>query len=309
MREQGAPSGYTAFSPLADRVFRESAELRKLSTGYRFCEGPVWDPRLNRLYFTDFFNDRIYRWTEGEGALPYREKANWAVGLSMDARGRLVAAEAVSRSVAYTDSEGSVMVAGTYGGRRLNGPNDIVISKTGVWYVTDQYAEGVGGDREIEHNGVYRIRPGVFGPRGYEGGAEILLLDDRVGRPNGIALSPDESILYVNDTDTQEIFAYRLEAGGARRLGVLATLDRNYGPGAPDGMKTDTEGNIWVTGPGGLWVISPGGIPIGILHSPEFVGNFCFGGPENRTLFLTASSSLYAVEAGISGTVPYREDC
>jgi gluconolactonase len=308
MAEHGVPPGYTTFSPAADRAFVASAELRKRSTGYRFCEGPVWDPRRNRLYFTDFFNDRIYRWTEEEGALLYRERAHWAVGLSMDARGRLVAAEATSRSVAYTDDKASVMVAGTYRGRRLNGPNDLVISKTGELYVTDQYAKGVGGDREIEHNGVYRVRPGSFGPRGYEGGAEIRLVDDRVGRPNGIALSPDESILYVNDTDTQEIFAYRLEAGNVTKLGVFATLDRNYGPGAPDGMKTDTEGNVWVTGPGGIWVISPGGSPIGILHSPEFVGNFCFGGPGNRTLFLTASSSLYAVEVGIPGVVPYRED-
>jgi gluconolactonase len=155
----------------------------------------------------------------------------------------------------------------------------------------------------LDYNGFYRVVPGSFGSIG-----EIFLLNNEIGRPNGIALSPDESVIYVNDTDTQEIFAFHLRSdGSASKIGVLSTLDTSYGPGAPDGMKVDVEGNVYVTGPGGIWAIDPSGTPICILKCPEYVGNFCFGGQDSKTIFITASTSLYAVQAEIPGMVPYRK--
>ncbi|MDR1506333.1 MAG: SMP-30/gluconolactonase/LRE family protein [Treponema sp.] len=287
------------FSADADRLFPAGGELRKLSGGYRFSEGPVWDSRQNRLYFTDFFNDRIYQWTEREGASLYREKSNWAVGLSMDSLGRIVAAEGTSRSVAYTDHEKSVMVAGKYQGKILCGPNDVVVSMGGDFFFTDQYPKDIGGPRELAYNGVYRTTPG----------GEISLLNNEIGRPNGIAFSPDESILYVNDTDTQEIFSFHMKSGGTvSEKKVFAVLDRSYGDGAPDGMKVDIEGNVYVTGPGGIWIIGSAGVPLAVLKCPEYAGNLCFGGGDSKTLFVTASTSLYALSMGIPGIVPYRKE-
>jgi gluconolactonase len=282
---------------LADRIFSENDAMRKLGNGYQFSEGPVWDIKKERLYFTDFFEYHIFQWTEQEGVSLYRINSNFAVGLSMDADGRLVAAEGATHSIAYTDHERSTMIVGSYSSKMLCGPNDVIVSRCGDFLFTDQYPKSIGGYRELNHNGVYRVSP-----------SGIKLLDGTIGRPNGIAFSPDESILYVNDTDTQEIFHYKMQSdGSASKLGVLATLDKTYGPGAPDGMKVDVEGNIYVTGPGGIWVLSPDGKPAVILRCPEYVGNFCFGASDSKTLFITASTSLYSVRTGIPGVVPYRK--
>ncbi len=282
---------------LADRIFSEKNEMRKLGEGYQFCEGPVWDIKKDRLYFTDFFRYRIFQWTEKEGVSLYRVNSNFAVGLSMDQDGRLVAAEGATHSIAYTDHERSTMIAGSYKGKMLCGPNDIIVARNGDFLFTDQYPKSRNEYRELEHNGVYRVNA-----------SGIRLLDDGIGRPNGLALSPDESILYVNDTDTQEVFCYKTkDDGSVSKREVFCTLDKSYGPGAPDGMKVDIEGNVYVTGPGGIWVISPDGKPAAILRCPEYVGNFSFGGPDSKTIFITASTSLYMVPAGIPGIVPWRK--
>jgi gluconolactonase len=282
---------------LADRIFSEKDEMQKLGSGYQFSEGPVWDIKKNLLYFTDFFEYHIFQWIGQKGVSLYRVNSNFAVGLSMDAEGRLVAAEGATHSIAYTDHERSAMIAGSYKGKMLCGPNDVIVSRSGDFLFTDQYPKSLGGYRELDHNGVYRV----------SSSGAIQLLDGEIGRPNGIAFSPDESILYVNDTDTQEIFYYKVQGPSVSRTGVFATLDKSYGPGAPDGMKVDVEGNVYVTGPGGIWVLSPDGKPAVILRCPEYVGNFCFGGLDSKTIFITASTSLYAVPAGIPGIVPYRK--
>lgn len=292
------------FSPAASRVF-PGGELRRLAWGYRFTEGPVWDTLEDRLYFTDFQNNLIMRWHENEGVTLYRANSNRAIGLSMDAAGRIVSAESASQAIAYAGAEESVPIVGAFEGKKLNSPNDVVVSRKGDIFFTDPFSPALPRSRELDFNGVFVTSP-LGDPRGSPG--DIRLLYDGLGRPNGIALSPDESILYVNDTNLQQIFAFQLrEDGSASKIGVLATLDRSYGPGAADGMKVDTEGNIYVTGPGGLWVLSPDGAPIALFRSPENVGNFCFGGKDRRTIFLTATCSVYALPAGIPGILPYRQ--
>ncbi|MDL2319458.1 SMP-30/gluconolactonase/LRE family protein [Eubacteriales bacterium OttesenSCG-928-A19] len=281
----------THFSPSGQRVFPAGSRLERLSAGHSFTEGPVWDPRAQCLYFTDFPQERIHRWTPEGGAVCWREGANRAIGLSMDANGRLVAAESGARAIALTTPEGSEPIATAYDGKPFNSPNDVVVTPTGTVYFTDPYSAALNRPHDMGFNGVFGVEPD----------GAVWLVTDRMGRPNGLALSPDGGTLYVNDTDESHILAFALRKRGADYTGVFARVPGGYGPGAPDGMKVDVEGNVYVTGSGGLWVFGPDAAPLALLHTPEFTGNFCFGGQENMTLFLTSSTGVYSAPVGITG--------
>jgi gluconolactonase len=291
----------TEFSPVAKKIFSAGDEIKMIASGYRFTEGPVWDIKKNCLYFTDFMNGLILKWTKETGTVIFRNNANRAIGLSMDADGRIVSAESSSRSIALADSEKSDPIAVSYQGKKLNSPNDVVVAKNGDIFFTDPYSKALENEKELDFNGVFSFTPG----------GETQLIYGGLAWPNGIALSPDESILYVNDTGLQQIFSIDIsginEKDQPLSPKVFVTLDSSYGKGAPDGMKLDIEGNVYVTGPGGLWVLNPDGQPLVILHSPEYIGNFCFGGADSKTIFLTASTSVYEVPVGIPGIVPYRK--
>jgi len=288
----------TRFTALADEVFPEDPKLERICEGYSFSEGPVWDVREECLYFTDFPNLSIYKWSEKKGAAAYREDSNRAIGLTMDSGGRLIAAESASRCIAYTNGQKSRPIIDKYGEAALNSPNDVIIAKNGDILFTDPYSAMLNMPREITYNGVFRATPH----------GQCSLLYSEMGWPNGIAFSPDESVLYVNDTDQMHILSFEVKADGSVGLPeIFAVLDKSYGPGAPDGMKVDTRGNVYVTGPGGVWVIEPDGAPAAILHSPEFVGNLCFGGADGKTLYLTASSSVYRTSVNIQGIMPHCE--
>jgi gluconolactonase len=285
---------------LSSRVDRliPCLNLRRLCTGYLFSEGPVWDIQENCLYFTDFQKLHVWKWSEKNGTSLYRENSNRAIGLSMDAHGRLVSAESAAHGIAYADSQKSIPIISSFQGKQLNSPNDVVVSRRGDIFFTDPYSDMMGGPKELGFNGVFSADL-----RG-----TIKLVDDALIRPNGIALSPDESILYVNDTKQQSIFAYSLDRDlGAAKIGLFSQVDSSYGEGAVDGMKVDIEGNVYVTGPRGIWVIGSDGVPLGILSIPEKAGNLCFGGRDSKTIYITASSSVYALDAGVPGIVPYRE--
>ena len=285
------------FQDKADQIFSASSSLETIASGYHFTEGPVWDSVEKCLYFTNFQDNTIYKWSEEEGCVLFRRESGRAVGLSLFSDGRVVSAETKSHAVTIAGPEKSQILAGSYEGKILNIPNDVVVSSTGWLYFTDPYSVAMNDIRELDFNGVYAVSPEK----------EIFLLDDRMERPNGIAFSPDETILYVNDTNRQLIQAYQMrDKKEASLTGVFARLDVSYGPGAADGMKVDVEGNVYVTGPAGIWVVDKNGDPVAILKSPEFVGNFCFGGENNQTLFITASTSVYRVPVGIPGIIPVR---
>jgi gluconolactonase len=284
-------------SPKADRLL-PNAELTRLCGGYLFSEGPVWDDRQECLYFTDFQRNEIWRWSERDGARLYREGSNRAIGLSMDASGRIVSAESSKRRIAYADGKASEQIVGAYRGKPLNSPNDVVVARSGIVFFTDPYSEMMGGPKDLGFNGVFSILPG----------GELQLIDDSYDRPNGISLSPDESVLYVNDTKRQSIYSYALGPGGAAvPKGLFAAVDPSRGDGAVDGMKGDLEGNVYVTGPAGVWVFDPEGKALAILHLPEKAGNLCFGGADAMTLFLTATTSVYSLRVGARGIVPFRK--
>ena len=285
------------FSPRSDEIFPVN-NLKQLCSGYLFSEGPVWDIKTDTLYFTDFQKFQIWQWTENGGVKLYRENSNRAIGLSMDANGRIVSAESKAHAIAYADHEKSEIIANSFQGKLLNSPNDAVVSRDGFIFFTDPYSEAMGEPREIGYNGIFSISP-----RG-----EIHLVDDSFERPNGIAFSPDESVLYVNDTKKQSIFAYSVNKDKVtQKTGLFAQVDGSYGKGVVDGMKLDIEGNVYVTGPGGIWVFSPAGDPLAILYIPELAGNLCFGGKDSRTLYITASTSVYSLDVGIPGIVPFRK--
>jgi gluconolactonase len=272
----------------------EAPTLDQFVTGFKFTEGPVWDHRADVFYFTDFFNLKIYKWSRSAGLSIFRDPSGREVGLTLDRQGRLLGCESLQHRISRTEADGSLTgFNNKVGGVRINSPNDLVVKSDGVVYFTDPYSVPMGHPRETPFNGVYRLEP--------DSGSLAPIIKD-MSRPNGLAFSPDEKLLYVNDTDRQLIMVHQMLSDGTVDAGRLfATLDVSYGRGAADGMKVDVQGNVYVTGPGGLWVFAPDGSRLGIVRSPEVVGNFCFGDEDWKSIYLTASTSVYRMRVEVAG--------
>lgn len=284
-----------------DRIVAKDTQLERLATGFKFTEGPVWDSARRCLYFSDIPPGIIYRWSPEAGIQVHREPSGNANGLTLDPGGRLLACEHGNRRVSRGEQGGVVRALAThYQGKRLNSPNDIVVRADGSIYFTDppyglpNQSEG----KEMPFQGVYRLLP--------ESGEVTLLVDD-FERPNGLAFSPDEQVLYIDDSARQHVRAFDVKADGTLTNGrLMAELDPSVGEGAPDGLKVDREGNLYVTGPGGVWVISPAGERLGVLLFPEVPANLAWGGDDWRTLYVTARTSLYQVRLKIPGVALRR---
>lgn len=271
-------------------IISEDAVVSKIAGDFQFIEGPVWDRQRGQLYFSDIPANRIYTWSPQAGIQLFREPSGSSNGLTLDRQGRLLACEHGNRRVSATEEDGSVrMLAERYEGKRLNSPNDIVVKSDGSVYFTDPpYGLSHPSEQELPYQGIYRLMP--------ESGAIELLCKER-NHPNGLCFSPDERILYVDDSSTQDIYAYDVAVDGTIRNGRLfARLDSSVGAGVPDGLKVDVRGNVYVTGPGGIWVLDPAGAPLGVIRIPEIAANLGWGGEDHRTLFITATTSLYKVE-------------
>ncbi len=283
------------FSEKIDDIVPRDAEPRRLASGFVWSEGPVWDDATESVIFTDFTPEKIYRWSEHGGLSVFREQSGRAVGLAMDAEGGIVSCESRARRIARIRRDGSVVtLASHYEGKRLNSPNDVIVKSDGSVYFTDPYSTALGDTREVGQDGVYRVAG--------DGGRVTLLAS--LNRPNGLAFSPDERLLYVDDTNLQRVEVFEVEENGTLGGGrVLARLDPRMGKGGADGMKVDQRGNLYVTGPGGIWVIAPEGSILGLLRMPETAANLCWGGRDRTTLFITATTSLYGLRMGIPGDV------
>ncbi len=290
------------------RLFNASVE--RLFTGLRWAEGPVWFGDGRYLLVSDIPNDRILRWDEASGAVSdFRKPSNNANGHFRDRQGRLLSCEHLTRRVTRTEYDGRITVlADRYDGKRLNSPNDIVCAKDGSVWFTDPsfgiggYWEGEPAEQELPH-AVYRLAP--------DGGLEQVLSD--LDAPNGLAFSPDESVLYIVEsraTPHRKIWAYDHEAGKLSRKRVAADA---AGPGAFDGFRVDVEGNLWCgfgsngapgvdpQGLDGVRVFAPDGTAIGHIHLPERCANVCFGGRHRNRLFMAASHSVYALYVNTQG--------
>lgn len=273
------------------------AQLRRLATGFHFTEGPIWNAQGRFLLFSDIPGDQIHKWNPERGVTSFRAPSGKSNGLTYDKRGGLIACEHANRRVSRTRADGTVLpIASHYDGKRFNSPNDIVVKSDGSIYFTDppygltpEY--GVEGEQELDFQGVFRLSPD---------GETLTLIVEDFDRPNGLCFSPDESILYINDTARMHIRAFDVQADGSL-AGDRVIAEEEGEDGAPDGMKVDQKGNIYVTGPGGIWVLRPSGEHLGVIEVPERVANLTWGADEWKTLFITASTSLYRIQLKASG--------
>jgi gluconolactonase len=298
--------GVQARSEALRELVAEDAEVERLGTGFTFTEGPVWNGEGEYLLFSDMPGDVRRRWSEADGVEEVMRPSNKCNGMVYDAHGNLLVCEHVTSSLVreYPDGRRET-IASHYQGKELNSPNDVITKSDGSIYFSDPWygrmpVFGEERPKQLDFQGVYRIPP--------EGGDLQLLVDD-FEQPNGICFSPDESLLYINDTPRAHIRVFDVQDDGTITNGRMFFEGIGSGvieEGIPDGMKVDERGNIYVTGPGGVWVISPEGEQLGLIEVPENVGNIAFGGPEWKQLYMPSSTSLYRVQLKVAGNrLPY----
>ncbi|MDR3374775.1 MAG: SMP-30/gluconolactonase/LRE family protein [Ancalomicrobiaceae bacterium] len=291
-------TGFDVYDARFAAMFASHIHVERLWSGARWCEGPAWFAAGRYLVWSDIPNDRMMRWDETDGSVSvFRQPSNFANGNTVDRQGRLVTCEHRTRRVTRTEHDGSVTVlADSYGGRRLNSPNDVVVRSDGsIWFSDPFYGivtDYEGGVQEVEQDGchVYRIDP--------SSGRVDRVLDDFV-QPNGLAFSPDERTFYVSDTGVTHIpggpaHIRKFSLGDdARPSGgmVFATCTA----GIHDGFRVDRTGNIWASAFDGVHCFASNGDLIGKIRIPEIVGNVTFGGPAKNRLFICATTSIYSV--------------
>ena len=275
---------------LSDLIPNQVPEL--IAGGFQFTEGPVWHPD-NYLLFSDIPADTIYRWTSTKGIEPYINPSRHSNGLTFDSQGRLIACEHGGRQVSRMTGDGVMhTVADRYQGKRLNSPNDVVIHSNGGIYFTDP-AYGIEPmESELNFQGVFRINIDMS--------VELLLSDFKA--PNGLAFSPDESTLYVDDSRRRQTWAYQLSPEGHLNNGCVFVDQDVEDSGNPDGMKVDVEGNIYITGGGGLWVVDSDGHHMGTVRFSELPSNIAFGDEDLCSIYVTARTSIYRIRSNIPGT-------
>ena len=273
----------------------EPGDPERLATGFQFTEGPVWHPD-GFLLFSDIPAARIYAWRRDGRVSVWREASGNSNGLTFDRSGRLLACEHGNRRVSAAQPDGTIdVLADTYEGKRLNSPNDLVTRSDGMVYFTDPPYGIEPLPSEQPCNGVYCVRPD---------GIIVRVLDD-FDRPNGLAFSPDEAVLYVDDSRRRHIRAFDVQADGTlQNSRVIADMDHPQ-PGSPDGMKIDQAGNLYVAGATGVWVFERDGTHLGVIVTPERPSNCAWGDRDGCSLYITARTSVYRVRVSIPGTPPY----
>jgi gluconolactonase len=282
-------------------------KVERLYTGCRWAEGPVWLGDTRALVWSDIPNNRMLRWDEETGQTTvFRKPSGYANGNSRDRKGRILTCEHGGRRVSRTEIDGRIKtLANSYEGKRLNSPNDIVCKSDGsVWFTDPSFGilgwyEGGKAEPELPTN-VYRWEP----PN------KLTVVAEGINQPNGLAFSPDESILYIVESRSQprKILAY--DVGKDRSLSNRRVVVDAGPKGTPDGFRVDMDGNLWCgwgmgeAGLDGVHVFNPQGKPIGRIDLPERCANVCFGGTERNRLFMAASTSLYSLYVNTQGT-PY----
>lgn len=265
--------------------------LEMIADGHMFTEGPVWSPEGYLLY-SDIPADTIFRWVEGQGSAPFITPSGKSNGLAFDAMGRLLAAEHGPRRVSRrTIGDAAVAVADQFMGLPLNSPNDLALRSDGTIYFTDPPYGIAPMDQEQPFQGVFRVDPR---------GAVSLVADD-FDRPNGIALSPDETQLYVDDTALEHVRVFAVQPDGSASGGAVFIDLKSDLPGNPDGMAVDEFGDLYVTGGGGVRVVTPAGELLGTIAVPESATNCTFGDPDGRALFITAPPKVYRIRLKVAG--------
>lgn len=279
-------------------IFAKNTELETICDGHRFLEGPAWHPYEKHLRFSDIPGNSTLEWSEREGLTVYRANSHMANGNTYDRQGRLLSCHhASSRVTRMDDDETMTVIASHFQGQELNSPNDIVVKSDGAVYFTDppygrEARHGIPRPRELDFNGVFRLDPAD---------ESLTLLTTALNRPNGLCFSLDESLLYVNDSPEYKIHVFAVEADGTLSDGRLFAVTKGDGPGVPDGMKIDSEGNLYCCAQGGLHVFKADGSLLGRLLTPMQITNFTWGDADLRSLYLTGATTLYRVRCEIPG--------
>jgi gluconolactonase len=281
----------------------ENAEVVQVATGFTFTEGPIWMAD-GSLHFSDMPGDKRRRWHPSDGVSVLLDPSRKCNGMTRDNDGNLLVCEHVSSSLVRERPDGvRETLAFHWQGKYLNSPNDVIVASDGSIVFTDPtYGRmpgfGIERSQELDFQGVYRIPPGG-------GQNDLQLLVDDFAQPNGLCFSPDESLLYINDTTNAHIRVF--DVGEDHQLSNGRVFAENIGDGdlakggLVDGMKLDERGNVYVTGPDGVWIFAPDGAHLGVIEVPESVGNINWGGDDWRTLFIPASTSVYSVQMNLGG--------
>jgi gluconolactonase len=309
MKKTGASFGPTGFP-----AFAGTMAVERVATGFRWAEGPVYFPAGRYVLFSDIPNNRIMRFTEDDGHLSiYRQPSMNSNGNTIDREGRLITCEHSGRRVTRTELDGSItIIADKYNGKKLNSPNDVVVSADGsIWFCDPAYGiggyyEGIKADPEQEKKNVYRVDP--------KSGDIKVVVDDFV-EPNGLCFSPDEKKLYICDTGYTDapanpshirVFDVDHAAGKLSNGKVFADMPK---PSITDGLRCDTGGRLWCSvgwgdpNEDGVRCYTADGDLLGKVHIPETVANLCFGGQQRNRLYICGSSSLYALYTSVQGAM------
>ena len=287
-------------SPRLLDLVAEDATVERICTGFQFTEGPVWHPGEQCLYFSDIPADTRRRWSASDGASDVRHPNNKGNGMTLDADLNLYICEHVTSALARETPSGErEVLASHYNGRELNSPNDVVVKSDGSVYFSDPTfgrmpGFGLERDQELGFQAVFRIAPN----------GELHCEADDFDQPNGLCFSPDESILYVNDTTRAHIRVFDVGVDGSLSNG--RTFVENIGDGVmangvADGMKCDERGDVYVTGPRGFWVFAPDGEHLGVIGMPEHAANLNWGGTGWNELYCTCSTSVYRIALKVAG--------
>jgi len=300
----GQPVNRVVFDERFESLLPAGARIEHLAGGAIWAAGPVYLPGHDAVIWSDVRSDRVHRWTAPGGDVTLYSPGDFANGHTLDRDGHVLACEHGLRRIARYESDGTrSTVIDQYEGRRLNSPNDLVVASDGaIWFTDPPYGilddtEGYRADSELGGCFVFRFDRET---------GDLAVVSDEMEHPNGLAFSPDESVLYVSDTSAaripggnHHILAFDVVDGG-RRLANRRTFVVME-PGFADGFRIDVDGNIWTSAGDGIHVLDPGGVELGRILLPEVASNCVFGGPDGRRRFVTATSSLWSIEVGVRG--------
>lgn len=290
--------GLEAASPAFWNLIDRDAKLETLATGFGFTEGPMWDP-AGFLYVSDEEINKIFR-VYPDGRKEEVISLGDPDGNTFDRQHRLIDCASVLRAIIAVTPDGKYKIlADHYEGKKLNSPNDVIIGPDGAIYFTDPTLDLVAGEKqEIPYQGVFRLDD--------KGGLRLLTKD--LTQPNGLAFSPDGKLFYVDDSEQRNIRVYDVGADAALSNGrIFGEEPGGKKDGVPDGIKVDKNGNLFVTGPKGIWVWDAKGNHLGTIAMPEQPANLTWGDKDYRTLYITATKSVYRLVMKAEGYVPYLQ--
>ncbi len=290
--------------PDLDAVVDVTTDIEQIATGFDFLEGPIWHPTYQSVLFSDIMGNSLYSWNAQDGVTQRRRNSYMANGNAYDHSGRFVTCEHATSRLTRTDltTDTYEVLASHYLGRELNSPNDVVVKRDGTIWFTDPVSgrsEGYGVPREpvLDFSGVYCYDPAT---------QRLTCVVKDFAKPNGLCFSADESVLFINDTVRQHIRCFDVNADNTLSNGRLFADLEGSAPGVADGMKIDQDANVYSCGPGGVHVFKQDGTALGVINMPEHTANFVFGDEDGKSLYITASKSLYRIRTHVPGYFTYQ---